>query len=94
MKAVSFSNGKKNLHALSYYVSNNSEPAIIVNSNSKKQTVLISLDGYLFIEETAYLLSSPVNRNHLKTYQKEFEEWPVVNIPNLSNFGVHAGFCF
>lgn len=81
MKAVTYSDAKKNLHALILDVCNNSEPAIIVSSKSKEQAVLISLEDYQSMEETAYLLSSPANRNHLMKSLKEAEAGKLVNFP-------------
>lgn len=64
MKAVTYTNARKNLMALIQKVCKDSEPTIIVSNRAKEQAVLISLED--FMEETAYLLSSPANRTHLK----------------------------
>jgi antitoxin YefM len=66
MKAVTYTDARKNLKALIQTVCQNSEPAVIVSSRSKDQAVLISLEDYQAMEETAYLLSSPANRAHLE----------------------------
>lgn len=79
MKAVTFSNARKNLRSLIQDVCNNSEPAIIVGSKTDEQAVLISLSDYEAMEETAYLLSSPANREHLMKSLKEAEEGKVVD---------------
>jgi antitoxin YefM len=72
MKAITYSNARKNLRALIQNVCNNAEPTIIVGSQDEEQAVLISLDDFQAMEETAYLLSSPANRAHLeKSLQEE-----------------------
>ena len=81
MKAVTYSNAKKNLKELIQDVCNNSEPAIIVSSKTNEQAVLISLSDYESMEETAYLLGTPANRKHLMRSLKEAEEGKVVNFP-------------
>ncbi|MBU3948379.1 MAG: type II toxin-antitoxin system Phd/YefM family antitoxin [Proteobacteria bacterium] len=55
-------------------VCKNSEPTIIVGSQSEEQAVLVSLDDFQAMEETAYLLSSPANRAHLDKSLKEVKE--------------------
>ena len=81
MKAVTYSNARKNLRGLIQDVCNNSEPAIIVSSKSKEQAVLMSLADYEAMEETAYLLRSPANREHLMRSLKEAEEGTLVDFP-------------
>lgn len=65
MKAVTYTDAKKNLKALIHQVCKDSEPAVIVGSRSKEQAVLISIEDFQAMEETAYLLSTPANRAHL-----------------------------
>ena len=71
MKAVTFTNAKKNLKALIHQVCKDSEPAVIVSSRSKEQAVLISVEDFQAMEETAYLLSTPANRAHLERSLKQ-----------------------
>nr|NJM02464.1 type II toxin-antitoxin system prevent-host-death family antitoxin [Desulfobacula sp.] len=73
MKAITYSNARKNLRALIQSVCNNAEPTIIVGSQNEEQAVLISLDDFQAMEETAYLLSSPANRAHLEKSLQEAE---------------------
>lgn len=71
MKAVTYTNARKNLKALIRAVCKNSEPAIIVrNQAEEEQVVLISLADYRSMEETAYLLSSPANRAYNRRFVK------------------------
>ena len=81
MKAVTYTNAKKHLKALIKDVCNNSEPAVIVSSRDKEQAVLISLEDYQAMEETAYLLSSPANRAHLEESLKQADQGKLVTFP-------------
>ena len=81
MKAVTYSNAKKNLKALIHAVCKNSEPAVIVSNQSEEQAVLISLEDYQSMEETAYLLSSPANRAHLQRSLKQAQDGKLVTFP-------------
>ena len=71
MKAVTYGNAKKNLKALIQQVCKDSEPAVIISDRSKDKAVLISLEDYQALEETAYLLNSPANRLHLEKSIKQ-----------------------
>jgi len=74
MKAITYSNARKNLRALIQNVCKNSEPTIIVSSKTDEQAVLVSLDDFQAMEETAYLLSSPANRAHLERSLQEAKD--------------------
>jgi antitoxin YefM len=71
MKAVTYTNAKKNLKALIHQVCKDSEPAVIVSSRTNEQAVLISVEDFQAMEETAYLLSTPANRAHLERSLKQ-----------------------
>jgi len=79
MKAVTYSDAKKNLKALIQQVCKDSEPAVIVGSRSKEQAVLISVEDFQAMEETAYLLSTPANREHLQRSLKQAAEGKLVD---------------
>ena len=81
MKAVTYTNARKNLKALIHSVCANSEPAVIVSNQSEEQAVLISLEDYQAIEETAYLLSSPANRAHLERSLKQAQNGELISYP-------------
>jgi antitoxin YefM len=81
MRAVTYSDAKKNLRALIENVCKDSEPTIIVGSQSEDQAVLISLDDFQAMEETAYLLSTPANRAHLERSLKEAKNGNLVAFP-------------
>ncbi|MBI1812360.1 type II toxin-antitoxin system Phd/YefM family antitoxin [Candidatus Peregrinibacteria bacterium] len=44
---------------------------IVVNRGKGRTTVILSLDGFLSLQETAYLLSSKKNRKHLERSLEE-----------------------
>jgi antitoxin YefM len=79
MKAVTYTDAKKNLKALIHQVCKDSEPAVIVGSRSKEQAVLISVEDFQAMEETAYLLSTPANRAHLERSLKQAAEGQLVD---------------
>lgn len=81
MKAIAYSAAKKNLRSVIRDVCKNSEPTIIVGDENEEQAVLISLEDYRSIEETAYLLRSPANRAHLERALKNVEEGKLVTFP-------------
>ena len=82
MKAVTYTNAKKNLKALIHQVCIDSEPAVIVDSRTKEQAVLISIEDYQAMEETAYLLNSPANRTHLERSLKQASEGKMIDLPD------------
>ncbi len=79
MKAITYADAKKNLKALIQQVCNDSEPAVIVDSRTKEQAVLISVEDFQAMEETAYLLSTPANRAHLERSLKQVAEGKLVD---------------
>ena len=81
MKAVTYSNARKNLSAIISDVCNNAEPTIIVRNDTGEQAVLISLEDYQDMEETAYLLRSPANRAHLEKSLQNIEGSKLVTFP-------------
>jgi antitoxin YefM len=81
MKAVTYTDARKNLRALIQEVCKDSEPAVIVSNRAKEQAVLISLEDYQAMEETAYLLSSPANRTHLEKSLREAQGVELIDFP-------------
>jgi len=81
MKAITYSNARKHLRLLIQEVCKNSEPAIIVSNKDNEQAVLISLEDYQSMEETAYLLRTPANRAHLEESLQEAREGKLVTYP-------------
>jgi antitoxin YefM len=80
MKAITYSNARKNLRELIQNVCKNAEPTIIVGDKDEEQVVLVSLDDFQAMEETAYLLSSPANRAHLELSLQEAKEGKFVEV--------------
>lgn len=81
MKAVTYSDARKNLKALIHQVCRDSEPAVIVSSRTKEQAVLISLEDFQAMEESAYLLSTPANRAHLERSMKQAAGGKLIDYP-------------
>jgi antitoxin YefM len=81
MKAITYSDARKKLRALIRDVCENSEPTIIVSNESNDQVVLLSLEDYQNLEETAYLLSSPANRAHLEKSMQNVKDGKLVSFP-------------
>lgn len=81
MKAITYSNARKNLRSIISDVCNNAEPTIIVRNDTGEQAVLISLEDYQDMEETAYLLRSPANRTHLEKSLQNIEDGKLVTFP-------------
>lgn len=64
MKVVNFTEARNNLKSICDDVYHNSE-AVIVNRKNAENIVIISLDRFNAIDETAYLLGSEANKKHL-----------------------------
>ena len=65
MRATSFTNLRKNLAAEIDSVNNDHEPVIITREGGKPSAVLMSLEDFASWQETAYLLSNPVDAKRL-----------------------------
>ncbi|MBC8393826.1 MAG: type II toxin-antitoxin system prevent-host-death family antitoxin [Deltaproteobacteria bacterium] len=79
MKTVTYTDAKKNLKALIHQVCEDSDPAVIIDSRTKERAVLISIEDFQAMEETAYLLNSPANRKHLERSLKQATEGKLVD---------------
>lgn len=64
MKAVNYSTARDNLAKMMDTVCENHEP-LIVTRQGKSAVVMVSLEDYEAMEETAYLLRSPKNARRL-----------------------------
>ncbi len=73
MNAVSYSTVRKNLVETMEHVCDDHDPVIITRRNSRS-VVMISLEDYNAIEETAYLLRNPANAVNLRESIKQYEE--------------------
>lgn len=64
MDAISYTNARANLASTMDQVCNNHEPLIIMRKG-QQSVVMLSLEDYTALEETAYLLRSPANAKRL-----------------------------
>lgn len=65
MNVVTINEAKRNLDSLIAKVLSNAEPTIIA-TDTGQQIVLLPMDEFNAWQETAYLLSNPVNAAHLR----------------------------
>ena len=63
--AISYTQARQNLAETMDSVCDNHAP-IIITRQKAQSVVMMSLEGYNSIQETAYLLSSPANAAHLR----------------------------
>ena len=72
MDAISYKAARANLAKTMEKVCNDHEPVIITRKR-ESPVVMISLEDYQSMEETAYLLRSPANARHLLESIAELE---------------------
>ena len=53
---------------------------IVVNRGKGRKAIIISLDDYLSLQETAYLLSSKKNRRHLEKSLTEARKGKTIRV--------------
>ena len=73
MEAISYSSVREKLAETMERVCDDHEPIIITRQNSRS-VVMMSLEDYNAIEETAYLLRSPANAENLRESIKQYQE--------------------
>jgi antitoxin YefM len=76
MDAISYTAARSQLARIMDEVCDNHTPVIITRQNSRS-VVLLSLEDYQAIEETAYLLANPYNAERLKRSIAEVESGKV-----------------
>lgn len=64
MDAITYSAARANLASTMDRVCNDHE-ALIITRNAEQSVVMLSLEDYTALEETAYLLRSPTNAKRL-----------------------------
>jgi len=64
MDAITYSSARANLASTMDRVCNDHEP-LIITRNGEQSVVMLSLEDYKALEETAYLLRSPANARRL-----------------------------
>lgn len=72
MNLVTYTELRKNLKHIMDVSSDQHEPVVISRSN-KANMILMSLEDYESLKETAYLLSSETNARHLRKSIKSFK---------------------
>ncbi|MFZ1729965.1 MAG: type II toxin-antitoxin system prevent-host-death family antitoxin [Bacteroidota bacterium] len=73
MKAITYSNARQNLAKVMEGVCSDHQPVIVTRAMNDS-VVMISLEEYEALEETAYLLRSPKNARRLLESLLELEE--------------------
>lgn len=71
MRAINYSAARQNFAKLMSQVCEEHEPLIIVRKSTNEDVVMMSLEDFNAIEETAYLLKSPKNA---KTLRQSFDQ--------------------
>ena len=64
MNAITYSSARGNLASVMDHVCDDHEP-VIVTRNGERAVVMVSLEDYKSLEESAYLLRSPSNAKRL-----------------------------
>lgn len=82
MDAISYSVARKKLAETMEKVCDDHSPIIITRKNARP-VVIMALDDYNAIEETAYLLRSPANAERLRQSIKQFEEGKITHHRSL-----------
>ena len=72
MDAITYTSARANLAKTMDRVCDDHDP-IIITRNSEQSVVMMSLDDYQSLEETAYLLRSPENAKRLNESIQELE---------------------
>jgi antitoxin YefM len=70
MDAISYSAARANLANTMDRVCNDHEP-LIITRNGQQSVVMLSLEDFTALEETAYLLRSPVNAKRLMSAMEQ-----------------------
>lgn len=78
MDAISYSAARKNLVKTMEKVCDDHSPVIVTRKNSRA-VVIMSLDDFNAIQETAYLLRSPANAERLRQSIKQAEEGKITH---------------
>ena len=72
MDAITYSAARANLASTMDRVCDDHEP-LIITRNSQQAVVMLSLEDYKALEETAYLLRSPANARRLLSAMSALE---------------------
>ncbi len=72
MNAITYTAARENLASTMDKVCNDREP-VIITRNRDQAVVMVSLEDYKAMEETAYLMRSPTNARRLLASIKQLE---------------------
>jgi antitoxin YefM len=78
MTAISYTAARENLAATMDRVCSDHDP-VIITRNRDQAVVMLSLDDYESLQETAYLLRSPANAKRLLESIEELEKGTLLN---------------
>ena len=73
MDAITYTHARANLAGTMDRVCNDHEP-VIITRNGDQSVVILSLEDFQALEETAYLLRSPANARRLLSAMKQLSE--------------------
>ena len=81
MTTVTYTTFRQNL---SHYLDKTEQDCeeIVITRNKGRSAILVSLDDFLSLQETAYLLSSKANRKHLEQSLHEAKTGKIVRCPS------------
>lgn len=79
MPSVTYTDFRKNLARFLTVVEEDCEELIVDHGKGRK-VIVLSLDEFSSLRETAYLLSSPKNRKHLEESLQEVRDGKTVSI--------------
>ncbi len=79
MTTISYSDFRRNLAKFLSLVEENCEEVVIHRSKGRK-AVVVSLDEYCSLQETAHLLATPANRKHLEKSLADVRNGKVVTV--------------
>lgn len=74
MKAIHYSAARQNFAKLLDQVCEEHEPLLITRKTSNNNVVVMSLEDFNSITETAYLLKNPVNAKTLRESIKQYKQ--------------------
>jgi antitoxin YefM len=77
MTAISYTAARENLASTMDKVCNDHDP-VIITRNRNQAVVMMSLEDYSALEETAYLMRSPANARRLSESVEQIEKGKVV----------------
>lgn len=88
MDAISYSAARKNLVKTMEKVCDDHNPVIVTRKNARA-VVIMSLEDFNAIEETAYLLRNPVNAKRLRESIKQAEEGKIIREDLIEEVSSH-----